>query len=69
MEACDLTKVNANCDPFVEVTVKYTVNSKQEKQTQRTKVKKKDNCPVFCEEFVFTVITYNIPFIVHEMVT
>ena len=51
-EACDLTRVNANCDPFVEVTIKYT-NGKQE--TQRTKVKKKDNCPVFDEDFLFTV--------------
>lgn len=51
-EACDLTMVNANCDPFVEACVKFT-NGKQE--THRTKVKKKTNCPVFDEEFVFTV--------------
>lgn len=51
-EACDLTMVNANCDPFVEVTVKFA-NGKQE--THRTKVKKKTNCPVFDEEFVFLV--------------
>lgn len=52
-EACDLTMVNANCDPFVEVTVKFT-NGKQE--THRTKVKKKTNCPMFDEKFIFTVI-------------
>lgn len=51
-EACDLTMVNSNCDPFVEVCVKFT-NGKQE--THRTKVKKKTNCPVFDESFVFTV--------------
>lgn len=53
-EACDLTMVNTSCDPFVEVTVKFT-NGKQE--THRTKVKKKTNCPSFHEEFIFSVST------------
>lgn len=52
-EACELAITNGNCDPFADVTVRYT-NDKTE--TQRTKVKKKTNSPVFDEAFAFSVI-------------
>lgn len=52
-EACELAITNGNCDPFADVTVRYT-NEKTE--TQRTKVKKKTNSPVFDDAFKFTVI-------------
>ncbi|KAE9545143.1 hypothetical protein AGLY_000686 [Aphis glycines] len=51
-EACELAITNGNCDPFADVTVRYT-NDKTE--TQRTKVKKKTNSPVFDEAFAFTL--------------
>jgi len=56
-EACELAITNGNCDPFADVTVRYT-NDKTE--TQRTKVKKKTNSPVFDEAFAFTVMFDNI---------
>lgn len=52
-EACELAITNGNCDPFADVTVRYT-NDRTE--TQRTKVKKKTNSPVFDEAFGFSVI-------------